>query len=134
MNRLCWNDSFSVGVSELDEHHRRLAELINKLADEVDATPESEAVVDILSALSDYANYHFAREEKLLEQHQYPALGEQIDEHSHFCEIVADACYDATCGDLNLHSLLDYLRHWWVDHILRNDFRYKSFLHAHGVR
>lgn len=133
MDRLSWDERFSVGIKELDGHHQRLAELINDLSDSLGRPLQSEAIVDILGALSDYAAYHFAREEKLLGQHQYPELETQVREHSLFCEVVADACYEATCRTLNLESLLNYLQAWWSDHILQNDLKYAAFLQARGV-
>ena len=133
MDRLTWDDRFSVGIEELDGHHRRLAELINELADNVNAPTRSEAVTDILSALSDYAAYHFEREEALLHHQQYPGLDDHVREHNMFCEIVADACFQAACHSLNLQSLLDYLFGWWSDHILRVDYQYKAFLQGKDV-
>lgn len=128
MTQLIWDDSFSVGVPELDRHHQRLAELINELAASQDKPAHSEEIVDILSALSDYANYHFAHEEHLMGVHGYPDLADHLSEHNVFCEMVANACYQATCSALDLPALLAYLCTWWEDHILRVDIKYKPFL------
>lgn len=33
MPKIVWNESYSVGVAELDTHHRQLADLINRLTE-----------------------------------------------------------------------------------------------------
>ncbi|HMV00745.1 MAG TPA: bacteriohemerythrin [Rhodocyclaceae bacterium] len=128
MDKILWDDRFSVGVAEFDDQHRRLAELINQLGDCIGQSAGSEAVADVLSALSEYASTHFEAEEALLQRLGYPELNAQWQEHTEFCETVANACYDASCGSVDLPALSAYLMHWWEDHILLFDMRYKSFV------
>ncbi len=131
MEKLSWDERFSVGVSEFDAQHRRLAELINQLTDCIDQPVYSEAVADVLHALSEYASSHFEAEESLLQRLAYPELESQWKDHTEFCETVANACYDASCGNADLPALTAYLNHWWTDHILRLDHRYKAFVAQH---
>lgn len=130
MEKLVWENRFSVGVPEFDEQHRKLADLINQLVDCHGQPAHSEAVADVLHALSEYASTHFEAEENLLQRLAYPELEAQWKDHTEFCETVANACYDASCNTADLPALLAYLTHWWTDHILRLDMRYRPFVAA----
>ena len=126
MTQLIWDDSFSVGVPELDQHHQRLAELINELAASRDKPAHSEEIVDILSALSDYANHHFAHEEHLMGVRGYPDLADHLSEHNVFCEMVANACYQTTCSASRFAGPAGYLCTWWRIIILRVDIKVQT--------
>jgi hemerythrin-like metal-binding protein len=126
---ISWNDSFSVGVNTIDLHHQHLANLINQLAECNSEDLKSEKVVDILSALINYAEYHFNHEEKLMAEIDYIDLEIHRQEHRHFCEVVAETCYGATLGVVGTKELFSYLTRWWRNHILLEDMKYKPFLY-----
>lgn len=132
MNRshppIIWNDRYSVGVALLDQHHRRLAQLINRLAECASERALSESVGDVLDALVRYAEYHFRHEEALMEAAGYPALAEHRGEHLAFCEMISETCYTAMHGIIGIDELLDYLTLWWQEHILLEDMRYRPLL------
>ena len=90
----------------------------------------SDDLVDALTELVSYANYHFAYEEKLLAEHDYADLGEQVAEHTDFARVMANACYDAMHAQADRARLLEYLNGWWFDHILKIDMKYKAFFQA----
>lgn len=132
MNRkhppIIWNDRYSVGVALLDQHHRHLAQLINRLAECAAERTLSESVGDVLDALVRYAEYHFRHEEALMETAGYPALAEHRREHLAFCEMISETCYTAMHGIIGIDDLLDYLTLWWQEHILLEDMRYRPLL------
>lgn len=58
-----WNPQLETGIALIDEQHRVLVNLINRLAQQhVQGASEAE-VQAILGELADYANYHFRTEE-----------------------------------------------------------------------
>jgi hemerythrin len=128
MQKILWHDSFSVGVAKLDQHHQHLAHLINQLSDCIPCSNQTEKVVDILSALIEYAKYHFRHEEGYLKAHDYPQFEQHRIEHIQFCEVVAETCYGATIGIIGINDLYNYLSLWWTNHILYEDMLYKPFL------
>lgn len=134
MSRILWHDSYSVGVAKLDEHHQHLAKLINQLAEQTAAPVHSEQVVDSISELIQYAMYHFAHEERLMAEHEFPRHARHCEEHQQFCELIAETSYGATLGINTTGHLLDYLTQWWENHILFEDMQYKPFFAAIGVR
>lgn len=125
---IVWDESYSVGVALLDQHHRHLAELINRLAACAAERGVSENVAGILEALVSYAEYHFHHEEAMMEEAGYPGLAAHREEHLAFCERIADTCYTAMHGLIAIDLLLDYLTRWWKEHILSEDMNYRSAL------
>jgi len=123
-----WNESFSVGDTTLDKHHQHLAHLINQLGSHELEDAKSEQMVDILSALVQYAEYHFRHEEELMAAIDYDNLDSHRQEHLHFCEVVAEICYGATLGVISAKELFSYLTRWWRNHILLEDMKYKPYL------
>ena len=108
-----WNERYSVGVRILDQHHRHLAGLINQLSERTEENIRSEKMVDILTALVSYAEYHFRHEEDLMAAAQYHELDSHRAEHQHFCEVIAETCYGATLGIIGVKELFAYLTRWW---------------------
>lgn len=63
-----WNENFETGIQEVDEQHKTLVILLNKLANSL--TQEKIAKVeDTFSQLAKYADYHFKSEEKIWEKY-----------------------------------------------------------------
>ena len=132
--KLLWNDSFSVGVSELDSHHQHLARLINKLAEYPHAEDCRELLSEAISGLVQYASYHFKVEESLMAEHGFPHEEKHRGEHTKFCEIIAEISFGATLGIIKVSELVEDLNLWWTNHILREDMRLKPFFAARGVK
>lgn len=133
MKKIEWNETFSVGVAELDGHHRRLAELINSLADHVVHAPGDKLLIDkAISTLAAYAFYHFGREEQLMAQAGFSELPSHLAEHEQFCEMIKEIGRNATMGLIDLKRLTDFLVLWWSHHILEVDMQYKPYLAAAG--
>lgn len=133
MNKILWNESFSVGVSELDSHHRHLARLINQLSESQGPDDGGEIVSEAISGLVMYASYHFEYEEALMAKHEFPLQEKHRGEHTKFCEIIAEISFGATLGIIKVSELVDYLNRWWTNHILREDMLFKPFFATRGI-
>lgn len=125
---ITWNESFSVGVAMMDEHHQQLARLINRIAERTSDDLNSEPMADILGALVRYAQYHFRQEEELMAKANYQELEGHRKEHLQFCEIISETCYGASLGIVSARELFSYLTRWWRNHILHEDMKYKPLL------
>lgn len=134
MEQITWTEDFSVGVERLDEQHRHLVRMINQLIAKPHTTTRSETVSDLLTGMTKYAQEHFATEEDLMRQHNYPHLEEQISKHRAFRKKTVDFC-SATMLDVVVvpEAMLRYLREWLVEHILKTDMAYKPFFRGHGL-
>jgi hemerythrin len=134
-----WNSSYSIDVTEVDQQHRRLIELINQLHDAmtrnrglgtVPATiDEFDTMAAVLGELIDYASYHFSTEEGYMREYAYPEYAAHRAAHRHFVDRVCAFREDLDGGKpVCSAEITEFLRDWWVSHILRVDKKLGAFL------
>ena len=136
MDNIEWSDKFSVGVAVLDEQHQILVGMINKLIETPYQASNSAVIAESLDGMIQYAINHFETEEGLLRTHAYPDFQSQKEQHIEFIKRTAEYCKveeGTVVVDNFSESLLMYLREWWVDHILIDDMKYKSFFADQGI-
>ncbi len=129
-----WNSNLETGIDLIDEQHRKLVALINRLAQQhvQGATPTE--VQAILCELADYAHYHFETEEGIwqtgldgdswLIKHQAT--------HQHFFTHIQQLQSGQRPFQEVLDDLFSYLIRWLAYHILDNDKRMSLALKAIG--
>lgn len=128
---LQWTEGMSVGVPELDADHKELIKIINQLAESSEDAARATAIRQCLFALLRYAEYHFAREEKVLAACHYPEVREHKLEHRDFVAQVNelhrrfDENPDDALAVVN-DDLLGFLRDWLNHHILIEDMAYRT--------
>jgi len=126
--KLIWSDDFSVGVFTLDEQHKNLIKLINRLAIISNITVDSEVVSDVLSEMHRYTIEHLNFEEQLLEIFNYPEIEEHKLKHSEFLENIGNFSMDVMNGEKKAPAnILKYLNGWLTNHILLEDMKYSQF-------
>ncbi|MBC8376436.1 MAG: hypothetical protein H8E26_10355 [FCB group bacterium] len=59
MQALVWEDRFSVGIKEFDQHHKILFEMINSLIFANENNSDSDIVKNTLEQLRSYTIFHF---------------------------------------------------------------------------
>ena len=117
-----WSESYSVGVPAMDQHHKKLFDLINSLHAAMRTGQSRTALGAALEELANYVNYHFAAEEKLMKQHNCAGLADQIAAHSGLVEKVTALRQQFASGQQGLGvEVLNMLRDWLVNHIQRKD-------------
>jgi hemerythrin len=130
-----WQDSYSVGITVFDRHHKNLIDLINKLHEAMRAGKASQELNALVANLADYTQLHFSSEEKLLAQHAYPNLSRQVSEHNAFKAKIADFQAKLAKGQIGLSiEVMDFLKNWLANHILGEDQKYGPFLQSKGVK
>jgi hemerythrin len=134
MSYLQWTDNLSVGVTRMDDHHKKLIELINLLFDAMSGDATS-TVDTVLSDLLDYTRYHFGEEEKLLAACGYPDLEAHQGVHRDMVKEVLDMRerYMANPTSVPASEALDFLSKWLMRHIIGKDLRYRSFAEGHDT-
>lgn len=129
-----WNQAFSVGVEQFDEHHRQLFSLINRTYDMFVLEEPKQHLEAVLDELIDYATYHFAAEEFWMNENAYPKLAEHALEHGRYSRRVVEFQTGYARGDAALTlEVLQFLHGWLVNHILKTDSEYGTFIAAKGA-
>ncbi|MDO8606686.1 MAG: hemerythrin family protein [Phaeospirillum sp.] len=125
-----WTGRFDTGIAEVDRDHRRLVDLINQLDGIISDGGDLGRVGAVVDALVDYADYHFQREERILESVGYDGAGAHAEIHARFGHVLGDMV--GVCmlhpDRENLLRLGDYLKSWLTDHILVEDMKFAALL------
>jgi hemerythrin-like metal-binding protein len=128
MPQFRWTEAMSVGVPELDDDHKVLIDVINQLEAGLEGPAHGEVIGRCLNTLGRYAEFHFAREEKVMTACNFYAVDCHKSEHQRFIRRIrgfSDLCRDhrAAVGE----ELLDYLKNWLQHHILIQDMAYRPY-------
>jgi hemerythrin len=138
MSLFTWNESYSVGSKEMDTHHQRLFELMDKFQETLKHGRGKEVVGTVIKELMDYGKYHFAAEEKHMIETKYPGYAEQKRTHDAFIEKVnklhADQDPDYFASAQSVSTLSSFLVDWLIKHIQTLDKQYEAHFREHGVQ
>ena len=120
-----------IGVTEIDNEHRRLFELIGEIDSNLKSDSDSvSTAMALLNELKQYAVTHFAHEEAYMASINDPELPRQQEEHQAFVNKVNSYRFsditDDSAKDL-LSELLEYLSKWLMGHILGSDIMIGCF-------
>jgi hemerythrin len=134
MPLMVWDDSLSVGVSAIDQQHKRLVELLNQVHRSQTDGKGNEAVRKVLEALVTYTVDHFAFEEALFAKHGYQELPAHREAHEKLVARVSAFIEEWGSGRATLGSeLFMFLRGWLNGHIRGSDRAAGRFLRSQGL-
>lgn len=125
MNSFHWGAHFVTGLTEVDEQHHHLVDIINQFSSLLAKNViHAEDVDRLYNQLADYAIYHFQEEEKLMSEVKVDALllNHQIEMHKGFMDEVTSIYASISPDKLDQAStFLKFLIHWLAYHILAED-------------
>src|SRR5690349_10560035 len=82
MPLIMWGPKLCVGIKDIDDQHKKLVEIVNKLNDAMVAGHGREVIGPTLGELIRYTQRHFADEERLMARHQYEHTVEHKAQHA----------------------------------------------------
>jgi len=130
-----WSNAMSVGIAEIDEQHKMLVDILNRLFLSVVKRESNEITIEILDTLVDYTKTHFGLEEKLLQDAGYnpTEFAAHQKEHRAFVEKISEAASKHFVeGKSVSFAIINFLKHWLQDHILVTDKKYATALQDAG--
>jgi len=135
-----WKDAYSCYDRTIDEQHKKMIDMINRMAEIVeldDDVDHYDEIVEVFNGLKEYTAYHFNYEEKLFEEKGYDSFNIKIQvlEHKSFInKVAAINLYDLDENQLQTaRNVLDFLSKWLDHHILVIDKKFGSFLEENAV-
>lgn len=124
-----WIDELSVGNQRMDEQHKGLIHLINRLHEGVVDGQGPDLTGGVLAELLGYTKKHFRAEEALLARVEYPHLDLQRSEHRAFELKVNAMLADHQRGNQLIHfEILGFLKRWLTAHIIEQDTAYTTYV------
>ena len=130
MSELRWRDEFSVGIEEVDHEHKGLIELIARLQRELKSGAGRHEVIVYLGEIYAQISAHFALEEKMMRQTNYPAYADHKEDHETLLDDLRDIMDEVEDdGILDDVRLTDDLDRWFSDHFRTHDAKLHRFEH-----
>ena len=138
MPLITWQDSYALGLSEIDTQHKKIVEIINHLFQIfTDHKMQDEKGLEaILQELTDYADYHFSTEEKYFALFGYPQATSHIAMHNQYRDKIEEFKnqFAAAKTEAVFFNLTNFLQDWWIWHINNLDREYVPLFMENGIK
>ena len=125
MESFHWDKYYETDIASVDEQHHKLVDLINELGNVIaGSTAEALDVEKTLVRLADYAKFHFADEEALMDASNIDQRHRTHHKavHALFLRDIENILHEPEARNASkLNSLLEYLVNWLAFHILGED-------------
>ncbi|MDH5559845.1 MAG: bacteriohemerythrin [Deltaproteobacteria bacterium] len=136
MEKLRWEDRFTVNIASIDAQHQKLIEMINDLEYSINHTPSTEDLASVLMRINKYSLQHFRHEEEILLKNQYAGLDEHKAQHQELID-KSNLFYENLLQNDNQQetalNLLMFLYDWWEKHILESDQNYAKYFSTQEI-
>ena len=128
-----WSDDYSVNIPTIDEQHRELVNILNRLFIAVSKREANKVIAGILDSLVEYTQTHFALEERLMQEAKYRDFDHHKQEHAKLIEQLDQLTRKFMVENRPIYfEMLNFLRNWLKDHILGCDTKYSAALQQAG--
>ncbi|MCX8027341.1 MAG: bacteriohemerythrin [Thermodesulfovibrionales bacterium] len=130
-----WDDAYKINISEIDAQHKKLFELINDLHSALKGGRARDVLEDILSRLTIYCNTHFATEERHMRNYSYPEYRVHKTQHDELTQKTNEFYerFKSAKSDITL-DLMEFLKGWLQNHILKMDKQFGVYLNLKGLK
>lgn len=130
-----WTDQLSVGVPSIDRQHKVLISLINELHDAMEKRAGALAARIVLKKVINYAQAHFIYEEGLFSGNNYEGTDPHMAAHRKIEEklFALKETADRPGFDVS-EDLMQFLKNWLNNHILKEDMGYSELLKQNNVQ
>lgn len=134
-NQVQWKDEYSVGITFIDDDHKKLINLLNQFTAAYDHDMSETFEKEALEELINYTKYHFEREEEMMSENDYPDFIAHKAKHQEMIEQVSSfvELYNKK-GHAALKEISEYLTVWLISHINGTDKEYSQYLNERGVK
>ncbi len=130
-----WDVKYSVGISIIDEEHRKFIDIINNAIVAREQSDNPEEIKEVLNEMTNYALTHFKTEEIYMKEFNYPEYKDHVEEHHDFV-IKTIAYLDKVIkGDYQIvNEILEYLKWWLINHIQGTDKKFIDCCKENGLK
>lgn len=121
-----WKEDYYMGVESLDEQHKELFEIANRiyslLKNEL-ILDKYDSIIAIIDELKNYTIEHFKAEEEYMKSIGYKKFLSQKVAHNDFLEKMNSIDINQIDNGHNeyLIGILDFVCDWLVEHIIKED-------------
>jgi hemerythrin len=129
---LQWKDEYATGIDEVDEEHKDLIDVINRLHELLLADDARMTVPAFFARLLDGVSAHFALEERIMGESRYADLSAHREDHERLLEEIRDVMEAfGHAEEVDSVDLAMRLEPWFRHHFATHDLRLHSTLKVH---
>lgn len=129
--KIDWSDLLSVKIPDMDKEHKELFKRINSLLVAMLDKSKNYDILEISNYLSEYIDFHFRNEEKMLEKHNYPKLEQHKKLHKKYEDdfrSIQERIKNNENEALILIDIQEKVVTWLIEHIAKVDQQYSDYL------
>jgi len=135
---LVWREQLSVGNDVIDDDHKYLIEIINRVERSLQARNQFELHAE-LDSLSQYSQDHFAREEQIASAVGYAQVLRLSDSHEDLVRQLDQVKREIEemgqeWSVAAVEHFAELLRRWLIDHVIKEDLLMKTTLEKYSPR
>jgi len=136
-NLITWCESKNLQIIELDQQHRIIADVINKLFHFLQLPDDAESnqeIKEYMAKLIQATENHFQCEEDYMKQCNYPDFKNHRREHLMLKAELKEYSREVIKGRLKLNKkVLQALKNWLVSHIMCSDMDFAKHFHKKKI-
>ena len=124
-----WDGSLTLGIPEIDSHHKATIELVNNLFDQMMRGQGAGAAKGAIATLENTLRKHIQEEEALMGRINYPQLNDHHMAHESFGRRFHTMHQAFNGDDKNAAAeVLEFVADWLTHHILQHDKALAEFV------
>jgi len=124
-----WDPALETGDPRVDAEHRAIYALVNDMFRLIERGEEREVLASALTQVQTYAAKHFAHEEQLMSDIEYPDLEHHRELHREFAAEAERLSIEQLAGvRFSAAGLTEFMRTWLETHIETEDRKIGEYL------
>lgn len=131
-----WDDSLDVGISWIDNQHKKLLEKINDLLNATTQTKGKYEIGSVIKFLERYISVHFGLEDKYMLKYNYSKYKDHVDKHKTFIaefKKIKEEYQQLGISDTLALKITKELWEWYKIHIANIDKAFGVFLKENKI-
>ncbi len=129
-----WNSRYDTGIQIIDEQHRELFEIVERLRRMIQECAARDVVEALLGDLLACSERHFATEETYMSKFAYPDLPQHVSEHASMLTSLRELLAKFQESHQSMALMVPtFMEGWLKHHISDGDFGFVTFLKAHNL-
>ncbi len=128
-----WSPKYSVNIQAIDDQHRELVNILNRLSKAVIKREGNQAIAEILDALMGYTQTHFVLEESLMQHAKFEDYEAHKLEHKELLEQLHQLGTRHLFEESPIYyEMLSFLKTWIKEHLVGEVRKYSTALQQNG--
>jgi hemerythrin-like metal-binding protein len=126
-----WDEKYATGIAKIDNQHRELVKLTNRLYNACHSSGEEADAVfkEAMSKMVEYVRFHFSAELQILERINYPEYHDHKKQHEDLVKNILEAVKEfGENKPLVPHHFVRTLKDWVFSHIAIYDKSYALYI------